>query len=75
MNVEQRLRRSGLLIAAGLAVEAVTLAWTHPLAFLVFMLVGGLLLAAGVVMFLLILLASSSNNQEAHPQQASTRES
>jgi hypothetical protein len=39
----RRLQLSGLLIALGLVVEAVTLFWSHPTAFLVFLGLGGLL--------------------------------
>jgi hypothetical protein len=48
----RRLRLSGLLVALGLIVEAVTLLWSHPTAFLVFLFVGGLLVAAGVLLYL-----------------------
>lgn len=48
----RRLRISGLLVALGLAIEALTMAWSHPTAFLVFLLVGGTLAGAGVLTFL-----------------------
>jgi hypothetical protein len=48
----RRLRLSGLLVALGLIIEAVTLLWSHPTAFLVFLFVGGLLVAAGVLLYL-----------------------
>ena len=48
----RRLRLSGLLVALGLAVEAVTLLWSHPTAFLVFLGLGGLLVGAGVLVYL-----------------------
>ncbi len=63
-KLEKRLQFSGLLIAAGLVVEAVTLRWTHPLAFLVFMGVGGLLLTAGIVSFLLALVSFAQGSSE-----------
>lgn len=49
-------RRRGLLTAAclvvaGLAVEVVSLAWTHPTAFVLFLGAGGLLVAAGVLRY------------------------
>lgn len=46
------LRTSGVLLLAGLCVEAVSLHWIHPLAFMGFVIVGGALLAAGVLLFL-----------------------
>ncbi|MFY9820121.1 MAG: hypothetical protein WAM82_01990 [Thermoanaerobaculia bacterium] len=48
----RRLRLSGLLVSLGLIVEAVTLFWSHPTAFLVFLGLGGLLVAAGVLLYL-----------------------
>ena len=46
--MERRLRISGVLIALGLVVEALSLIRIHPLAFLGFMFVGGGLLVAGI---------------------------
>lgn len=48
----RRLRLAGLLLALGLLIEAATLYWPHPTAFLVFLLLGGVLIAAGVVLYL-----------------------
>lgn len=49
----RRFKLAGLLLGAGLVVETVTLFWSHPTAFLVFLLLGGLLVAAGVLLYLL----------------------
>ena len=49
---ERRLQISGVLIILGLLVEALCLAWRGPLAFLVFLGLGGLLLFAGIVVYL-----------------------
>src|SRR5262249_44603750 len=49
MNTEMmqtRLRISSMLVAAGLVVEATSLGWKHPTAFLWFVIVGGGLMAA-----------------------------
>ena len=56
--IERRLQISGLLIILGLLVEAFCLAWRGPLAFLVFLGLGGLLLFAGIVFFLVSLVSS-----------------
>lgn len=48
----RRLRLAGLLVLLGLAVEAVTLLWSHHLAFVLFLALGGLLIAAGVLLYL-----------------------
>ena len=49
----RRLRLAGLLVSLGLLIEAATLFWPHPTAFLAFLLLGGLLVAAGVIVYLL----------------------
>jgi hypothetical protein len=51
-RMERRLRLSGSLVLAGLLVEAASIVWFTPLAFLAFAIGGGLLVAAGVVIFL-----------------------
>ena len=51
-KVERRIRWSGLLIAAGLVVQVLTLVRLHPLAFVVFLSVACPLMVAGVVLFL-----------------------
>jgi uncharacterized membrane protein YccC len=52
----KRLRGAGLTLILGLLVEAFSLIWNHPLAFIAFATVGMLLLFAGVVIYLLSLL-------------------
>jgi uncharacterized membrane protein HdeD (DUF308 family) len=61
----RRLKLAGLLVILGLAVEALTMFWSHPTAFLVFLLLGGLLVAAGVLLYLF---AIASNPQPPLPQ-------
>lgn len=50
--LERRLQLAGILIILGLLVEAVSLPGIRPIAFLVFVGVGGLLLGAGVLLYL-----------------------
>jgi len=64
-NLVRRLRLSGLLVSLGLLVEAVTLFWSHPTAFLVYLLLGGLLVAAGVLTFLYAIVTDSSPRPQA----------
>ncbi|MGA7793019.1 MAG: hypothetical protein WCA19_08265 [Candidatus Acidiferrales bacterium] len=45
-------RLSGALLIIGLCIEAISLFWIHPLAFLAFFVIGGTFLAAGVLLFL-----------------------
>jgi len=46
------LRLSGTLVGLGLAVEAVTILWSHPTAFLAFLFIGAGLVGAGVLVYL-----------------------
>ena len=50
--MEKRLRIAGFLIILGLLVEAFSLIWTHPVAFIVFIVVGGLAMGIGMIMYL-----------------------
>lgn len=51
-RLARRLRISGLLLALGLVIEAVTLYSGHPLAFVVYLFVGSSLVAAGILVYL-----------------------
>ncbi len=60
-KLNRRLRLSGSLIGAGLAVEALTMAWSHPTAFLAFLFVGGTLVALGSLIYLLTIASAGGN--------------
>jgi len=64
----RRLKLAGLLVALGLIVEAVTLYWSHPTAFLVFLLLGGLLVFAGVLLYLFAIATYSSPPAGSKPE-------
>lgn len=49
---ERRIRTAALLEIIGLVVEVLSLRWSHPTAFLLFVGAGGLLLAAGILLYL-----------------------
>ena len=57
--MNSRLRLAGVMIAAGLAFQVLTLLVHHPLAFVAFIGVGCPLVAGGVAMFLWGLISSS----------------
>ncbi len=59
-KIEKRIRLSGILLIAGLLVELATLNWSHPTAFLFFLILGGTLMAAGILLFLLSLVTAES---------------
>jgi len=52
----KQLRIAAVLVIAGLLVELITLFWSHPTSFLIFLLVGGSLIVLGVLVYLLSLL-------------------
>lgn len=56
MNMRIRLRRAGLLVAAGLSIGLLSLLPIHPLAFIAFVGLGLPITAAGMIYFLLGLL-------------------
>lgn len=60
----KRLRLAGGLIISGLAVQAVSLFWNHPLSFVVFVSVGTLLLAAGIITYLLTIVSLPPEDQQ-----------
>jgi len=51
-RMTKNLRTAGILVIAGLIVEALSLVWNHPLSFVAFMGIGGLLMAAGILWYL-----------------------
>lgn len=59
-SLPRRLRLSGLLVSLGLIIEVVTMLWSHPTAFLVFLLLGATLVAAGVLFYLFSIVSSPS---------------
>lgn len=62
-KMDRRLRVSGVLIALGLLVEALSLIRIHPLAFLGFVFVGGGFLLAGIATYLYSLVSVASPPQ------------
>ncbi len=66
-GLEKRLRVSGILIILGLLIELVTLKWSHPTAFLFFLLVGGLFIFVGMVMYLLTLVSATPIPEQKTP--------
>src|SRR5215813_2898745 len=59
-KIEGRIRVAGTLIIAGLVVELVTLRWSHPTAFLVFLSLGGALMALGIAVYLSSLVSAEN---------------
>ena len=59
-TIAPRLRIAGALIFLGLLIEAFTLEWNNPIAFLVFMGIGGLLIGLGIAFYLFSLVSPST---------------
>jgi len=66
--IEKQIKRGGLLIALGLVVQLLTFASVHPLAFVVFLLVGCPLVAAGIVLYLYCLVAHETPGSLSGPE-------
>lgn len=49
--LERRLKLSGGLVSMGIVVEVLTLYWSHPMAFLAFLLLGGAIVAVGIAIY------------------------
>jgi hypothetical protein len=59
-KMERYLRISAVLMIVGLLIEAISLNWAHPTAFLVFMFAGGTMMGIGILIFLLSLVFNDS---------------
>jgi hypothetical protein len=51
-QLEKRRQVAGILIVLGLVTEALCLIWATPIAFVIFVAIGGLLMFVGIVLFL-----------------------
>jgi len=58
MNIEGKLRRAALVIAAGLLLQFLSLLPLHPLAFIAFVGLGVPVMGVGVILFLLSLVSA-----------------
>jgi predicted membrane channel-forming protein YqfA (hemolysin III family) len=51
-QLEKRRQVAGIFIVLGLVIEALCLIWSTPIAFVIFVAIGGLLMSAGIVLYL-----------------------
>lgn len=61
LGMTKALRLSGILLILGLAIEAVSLLFNHPLSFMGFIIVGGTSLGIGVLLFLISLVEAAQS--------------
>jgi hypothetical protein len=59
----KRLQIAGILLILGLVIEAVCLLWARPIAFVLFVAIGGLLLFAGIAVYLFSLVSMPRENR------------
>jgi hypothetical protein len=62
MTIAKNLRIAGILLILGLVVDIISLIWAKPLAFLLFVGVGGLLILAGLFIYLFSLASHGSGS-------------
>jgi len=62
-SLEKRLKIAGTLLILGLLIEALCLLWKAPIAFIIFVAIGGSLLGVGVLVYLLSLVSASADNR------------
>lgn len=55
---EKRRRVAGIIIVLGLVIEALCLLWSTPIAFVIFVTIGGLLMFTGIVLYLYSLVSN-----------------
>jgi hypothetical protein len=51
-QLEKRRQVAGVFIVLGLVIEALCLLWSTPIAFVIFVAIGGLLMFVGIVLYL-----------------------
>lgn len=56
-KMERRVRISGTLVLVGLLVELISLLWSHPTTFILFLMPGALLIALGILLYLISLVS------------------
>jgi hypothetical protein len=71
IQIERALRISGILLILGILVEIISLIWEKPLAFLLFVGIGGSLTFVGIVLYLYSLLPPSLETPPQLPSKSS----
>ena len=57
-RLQRKLKTAAYLLIAGLAVEGISLNWSHPTSFLLFIILGGVLVVAGIAIYLIALVTA-----------------
>lgn len=61
-KMERRVRISGTFVLVGLLVELISLVWSHPTTFILFLMPGTLLIALGILLYLFSLVSVNDPN-------------
>jgi hypothetical protein len=66
-KMQRRVRISSALVLLGMLVELISLLWSHPTAFVLFVIPGTLLMALGILFYLysLVTVSEPTDNTEA----------
>ena len=56
-RLQRRLKIAAYLLIAGLIIQAITLYWTSPLSFMLFIGASGTLIALGIIVYLIAIVA------------------
>lgn len=57
-RLQRRLKIAAYLLIAGLIIETITLYWTSPLSFMLFIGASGTLIALGIIVYLIAIVAT-----------------
>jgi hypothetical protein len=57
-RLQQKIKVAAYLLIAGLIIEAVTLYWSSPLSFMLFIGLGGTLVGLGIIVYLIAIVAT-----------------
>jgi hypothetical protein len=57
-QLEKRRQVAGVFIVLGLVIEALCVIWSTPIAFVIFVAIGGLLMFVGIVLYLYSLVSN-----------------
>ena len=61
--IDRRIRISATLAIVGLVIEAISLLWSHPTAFFLFLIVGAGAMVLGIVIFLFSIVSLPDNSR------------
>ena len=70
-KMQRRIRTSSTLVLLGLIVELVSLLWSHPTAFILFLMLGALLMGVGILIYFYSLVTATESADNAPTSRSS----